>query len=203
MPLSSNPIVKLVLFSSDPDRLMQFYVEKNLKFIAYTFSEQIHHISTNAGLVIIDRHFFPRKGNELNGFFTYSVQDTHPKWDVNGCTFCEQEELVVCNFVVPQEIHHQLPSVNEETWINILRHGDLEAAKLFFTRIGNWQQEQHGNGPSHYSLINHGNIFEIYPLLKKSSMRTEYIIQKHTSFFDANTVGEFFDPEGRRIRFIE
>jgi len=121
---------------------------------------------------------------------------------MNACTICGKEELVVSNFIVPAEIHYQLSSANQENWISILRHGDIEAAKLFFAEIGHWKQEKHEQGPLHYSLVNHGYIFEIYPLRKMSSIKTEYILQKNASFFNSNNTGEFFDPEGRRIRLM-
>lgn len=203
MSLHPIPIIKSVLLSPDPELLKQFYISKNLKFITYILSEQTHHISTNANLVIVNKKSALQRAHSLNGFFIYhDAHSAYQKWNVNTCTICEKEKLVVCNFIFPKEIYHQLLVPNGESWVSMLRHEDIEAARCFFAAIGNWQPEKHGNGPLHYSLTNHGNVFEIYPLRTTSSNRTEFIIQKNSPSLNSNDAVDYFDPDGRKLRLV-
>jgi len=49
----------------------------------------------------------------------------------------------------------------------VIRTSKPEALSIFYERLGMvFQQQQHGNGPMHYSAEFGGLVFEIYPLLK-------------------------------------
>ena len=46
----------------------------------------------------------------------------------------------------------------------VLRCRDIERAKSFYELFGMaFTQEQHGNGPAHYSSVDDAGTFEIYP----------------------------------------
>jgi lactoylglutathione lyase len=46
----------------------------------------------------------------------------------------------------------------------VLRCGDIERSKAFYELFGMaFVQEQHGNGPIHYSATDDSGVFELYP----------------------------------------
>lgn len=55
--------------------------------------------------------------------------------------------------------------------LNLLVIGcsDIEESKTFYEKLGLvFDEEQHGNGPRHFSCVLDGLVFELYPLGKNS-----------------------------------
>ena len=190
-----EPSIKTILFSENVRLLKQFYINKGVNFVAYTFGKATHHIATNASIVIINKKFAPIN-KLLNGFIIYTYEITNKVINENYI-LSKQKDLILGRFTIPEAFQHQLYQPTTNNWISIIRHEDIKEAKEFFEEIGDWQQERHGEGPLHYSLSNDGNIFEIYPLRKRPCNRTEFIVQNYSSAFSNKHI--VFDPDGRQI----
>ena len=60
----------------------------------------------------------------------------------------------------------------------VIKTNQLEKQKTFYENFGLvFQKEKHGNGSEHFSTLikNQNSVFEIYPLIKKTSCRTHLL----------------------------
>ncbi|WP_174493683.1 MULTISPECIES: VOC family protein [Acinetobacter] len=58
----------------------------------------------------------------------------------------------------------------------VLKVENIERSKNFYRQFGlEFQTEQHGNGPQHYSCMMNGLVFEIYPAATDLSNLTQNI----------------------------
>lgn len=95
----------------------------------------------------------------------------------------------------------------------ILSCADIEKSKLFYTKLGlNFNQEQHENGPIHYSCIVNNMVLELYPASKnfpveksvRLGLNVESIIMlKEIHKLELKQINETLfktkDPDGRII----
>jgi len=106
--------------------------------------------------------------------------------------------------------------------ISIVYADCIERSRMFYECFGmTFQKEQHGKGPVHYSSLDWGTLFEIYPksVMKKDTNTHALAIETHTEgntlealiskgFISTNNAGSgvnkkwmnrYIDPDGRKV----
>ncbi|MBA4117585.1 MAG: hypothetical protein C0514_01635 [Candidatus Puniceispirillum sp.] len=116
-----------------------------------------------------------------------------------------KKSLVSGQAYVAQELYSQIASINNDTWVSIVRHSPIDELKEFYSDIPGWNMEQHGAGPRHYAAEYKKNVFEIYPNRLENSSKMEFVVIAPDSRYvphgreDSPTE----DLDGRQIRFFQ
>lgn len=187
-------MLKSFVFSSNPKKLVHFYETKHgLLFHEFWTKDGNIYIGKNSAVSILKaQDQFPCIGGLIHCSKTSDLM-----------TSCEIEYTTHGSFCyihmeLPEKSHDEIFSNTNNSWIPIIRSCTIHETKNFYeNKLADWQKEKHGSGPEHYALIDHGQVFEIYPCRTKNPQECiEFMIQHP----EDSTV--MYDCEGRRIQFI-
>lgn len=201
-----TPLKKICLLfkTPKPTDLIKFY--NHLNNIASKVNKTTSHDPRNQRICVIIIPF-----NTPHTGFTFIRGDTEKEeeiYDPDGrpIYFCSENSRIFDRSIL-----------FSSKFIPILRSSSLEATKDFYSHYGTWQEEQHGNGPKHYSAAwNEGPLTEIYPVKKNFMGNTELFFQINDfSQFTENLKANHFktlssehsqisilDPDNRLIKIL-
>jgi hypothetical protein len=151
-----------VLFGAkSPDCTYLFY--KNIFFITHPKQQNF---SLTSCQIKINRSDKPYTG------FEFVVRETPGSID---STVDPDDRQILTSHNQPCHAEYSLPF--SQKMIEILRSKQITETRAFYEQYSPWEEEQHGQGPIHYSSHWADLFVEIYPMRKPYSSTSELVIQ--------------------------
>lgn len=206
IPLSTDQIDQIVLLISSPkfEETAQFYLKVG-QILAKTSMETVTPAICRNVQMVLTPSSTPSAGFVL---FTNDCQKEEFFHDPDGrpIRLCsEHSELLERSQMMP------------EGTIIILRSSCIETTRTYYEQIHQCVEEQHGNGPRHYSINwDNGPITEIYPKRKSCLGSVEFVFQSRNlkqvaremdlqGFLPISTTEKSMtlqDPDGRVVNIL-
>lgn len=188
--------IRSVLFSNNPTELCHFYEQYGAIFKCIKLGNIDHYISSNTNLCILEHDETLASEIYHQGLIIYELSDNTQESVTHRIN--NKGNLFLGRFTLPKDLfllhRDSLFSFSSPLpWISIIRSENIEETREFYCELGSWQREKHGDGPTHYALIQNNQIFEIYPLRKNESETLESLIPTKSTPFG------HYDPDGRKI----
>lgn len=185
--------IDTLLITDNADELVKFYSENfGLLFKELKVCDKIFYLCTDQHISIVSMHDTNCIGGIVKyNFAPHGIEDYFLKKNENS-------DLVYLEINLSDVEKYKI-IVKEDNiyWATVLRAEILDRTKIFYKEVGQWQLEQHGNGPIHFYLLNQPFDLEIF-YRTETTPSMQFFINKDSTLL--NVKDYVYDLDGRSIK---